>query len=249
VALAALVLAGCLPGGHSQLDEEREPHFLEGKRRVTALDYPGAIESFEKALAVNPRSASAHFEAGLLYENNQQDYAAAIYHFDRFLQLRPRSDYADVVKQSILACKQELAKTISLGPVTQGLQHEFERLAEDNKQLKEELERWRSYAKNLQSLTNSPPVAPTPAPGRAVSAPVLAVNPGSAPASSAAYSQPARVTANAAATSRTHTVKSGETPAGIARKYGLRVDALMAANPKLDARRMQIGQTLNLPVQ
>src|SRR6266404_5603219 len=99
--MLGLALGGCLPPAHTQLDEEKEPQFLEGKRRVNALDFPGAIECFEKAIAVNPRSAAAHFEAGLLYEKNQQDYAAAIYHFERFLELRPRSDYAEVVTQRI----------------------------------------------------------------------------------------------------------------------------------------------------
>ena len=54
-------------------------------------------------------------------------------------------------------------------------------------------------------------------------------------------------TATPTATSRTHTVKAGETPSLIARKYGVKVDALMAANPKLDPRRMQVGQALIIP--
>ena len=39
----------------------------------------------------------------------------------------------------------------------------------------------------------------------------------------------------------------GETPTAIARKYGVKVSALMAANPRLDERRLQPGQTLNIP--
>src|SRR5438876_11079874 len=97
--VCGLVLSGCVPSGQSQLEEEKEAHYLEGKNRVNSLDYKGAIESFEKALEVNPRSASAHFELALLYEKKNPDYAAAIYHFDRFLQLRPKSEYAQVVKE------------------------------------------------------------------------------------------------------------------------------------------------------
>jgi LysM repeat protein len=33
----------------------------------------------------------------------------------------------------------------------------------------------------------------------------------------------------------------------IARQYGVRVEALMAANPKLEPRRMRIGQALIIP--
>ena len=235
-----LALGGCLPPAHTQLDEEKEPHFLEGKHMVNALDYSRAIECFEKAIAVNPRSAAAHFEAGLLYEKNQQDYAAAIYHFERFLDLRPRSDYAEVVKQRILACKQELARTISLGPVTASLQREFEQLAEENKRLHEEVERWRVYAAHLQTLTNA----------IAATAPAAWTRPAQAVAPVQRSEQPALPVTNPGAQGgRTHTIKPGETPAAIARKYGFRVVALMAANPGLDARRLRIGQSLNLPLQ
>src|SRR5689334_2396937 len=107
VLVLGLGLCGCLPSGHSQLDEEKESHFLAGKARLHAYDYQGALECFEKAIETNPRSGVAHFETGLLCEKYKQDHAAAIYHFDRFLELHPDSSYGDVVKQHILACKQE----------------------------------------------------------------------------------------------------------------------------------------------
>jgi LysM repeat protein len=46
---------------------------------------------------------------------------------------------------------------------------------------------------------------------------------------------------------RTHIVKAGETPILIARKYGVKKEALMAANPRLDARHLQVGQALAIP--
>jgi len=49
------------------------------------------------------------------------------------------------------------------------------------------------------------------------------------------------------ASGKTHTVKSGETPGAIAKKYGVKVDALLTANPRLDPKRLQVGQTLNIP--
>src|SRR4051812_28382594 len=97
--LIGLGLCGCLPSSRSQLDEEKEPHFLAGKSLVNSFDYDGALECFEKALEANPHSGVAHFEAGFIFEKQKQDPAAAIYHFERFLQLRPNSGYADVVRQ------------------------------------------------------------------------------------------------------------------------------------------------------
>ena len=46
---------------------------------------------------------------------------------------------------------------------------------------------------------------------------------------------------------RTHTVVAGETAVRIARHYGISLDALLAANPGLEPRRMRVGQILNIP--
>src|SRR5437016_1657613 len=128
-----MLLSGCGPSGAGPLDEEKEPHFMAGKSRISTLDYKGAIECFEKALQVNPRSASAHFELAWIFDQKEVDPAAAIYHYDHYLQLRPRAENADTAKQRVMVCKQALAETVSLGPVTEKLQRQFEQLSEDNK--------------------------------------------------------------------------------------------------------------------
>ena len=118
------------------------------------MDFKGAVESFEKAVEVNPKSAPAHFELGWLYDQKESDPAAAIYHYERFLKLSPNSGKEEMVKTRILACKQQLAQTVSLGPVTEKQQRELEQLAEENKRLHEEVEKWRAYASRLQNPTN-----------------------------------------------------------------------------------------------
>jgi len=240
----ALALCGCLPSGHSQLDEEKEPHFLAGKSRVTALDYQGGLECFEKAIEANPRSGLAHFEAAVLCEKHKQNFAAAIYHFERYLELRPGDRYADVVKQHIMACKQELAKTVYLAPMTQSLQREFEILSQQNRALRDEVERWKAKALAQAATPVTAPAASSAAQGATPGTLAGAIAP--PPASLSNSNSVDRQLATAAA-SRMHTIKSGETPAAIARRYGLRVNALMAANPRMDARRLQVGQTLVLP--
>ena len=94
-ALTVLLLAGvsgCLPSGQSQMEEEKESHFLAGKNCVNSMDYTGAIEEFEKALRANPDSASAHFQLGWLCEEKEPDPAVAIYHYQQFLKLRPNAE-------------------------------------------------------------------------------------------------------------------------------------------------------------
>jgi tetratricopeptide (TPR) repeat protein len=234
--VACLVLSGC---PSAPRDEEKEPYFLAGKSRVNTMDFKGAVESFEKAVEVNPQSAPAHFELGWLYDQKEPDPAAAIYHFERFLKLMPNSGKEEMVKTRIMACKQQLAQTVSLGLVTEKQQREFEQLAEENKRLREDLEKWRTYALRLQTLTN-PAGAPLPGPR-----PVQ--HTGIGPAQAGELPVASRPPATSAAASRTHAVQAGETFGLIARKYGLRVEVLMAANPRLDPRRLRVGQTMAIP--
>jgi tetratricopeptide (TPR) repeat protein len=235
--LAGLVCSGCLPSAPG--DEEKEPYFLAGKSRVNTMDFKGAVESFEKAVEANPKSAPAHFELGCLYDQKESDPAAAIYHFERFLRLLPNSGKEEIVKTRILACKQQLAQTVSLGLVTEKQQREFEQLAEDSKRLHEDLDKWRSYALHLQTLTNQA--------GASLPAARVVQPPGSGPVAAAESPGRGRPSVTPAATSRTHTVKARETLAAIARKYGVKVDALMTANPKLDPKHLQVGKTLIIP--
>jgi len=252
IVMGSLALAGCFPSSQSSLDEEREPHFLAGRARVSSMDYKGAMEAFEKALEVNPRSASAHLELGLLCEKDETDCAAAIYHFDRFLELRPDAENAAVIKSHILACKQELAKTVSLGPVTQSMQRQFDQLAEENRRLRDEVEKWRAYYNSRSNTPTSPPAGqwPPSQPPSNRTATVAGAGPSALPGSDQTGAGTAsRPTGGSAVSTRTYKVQPGDTPASIARRNGIKVEALMAANPGLNPTRLQIGQTVNVPAQ
>jgi LysM repeat protein len=235
--LAGVVLGGCVPSAPG--DEEREPYFLAGKGRENSMDFEGAIKSFEMAVEVNPKSAPAHFELGCLYDTKESDPAAAIYHYEHYLKLLPNSGKEEMVRTRILACKQQLAQSVSLGPVSERQTREFEQLAAENKRLHEENENWRAYALRLQSLTNHA--------GAALPVTRATQAPASAQPASADSTNASRPKATPAAASRTHIVRAGETPILIARKYGIKLDALKAANPKLDARHLQVGQALIIP--
>src|SRR5512137_2887066 len=152
--LASLVLSSCLPAGPG--DDEKEQFFLAGKNRVSTMDFKGAIESFEKAVEVNPKSAPAHFALGWLYDQKESDPAAAVYHYERYLKLAPNPGKEEMVTTRVQACKQQLAQTVSLGPVTERQQREFEQLLAENKRLREDVEKWRASALQLKNLTNQP---------------------------------------------------------------------------------------------
>lgn len=249
--VAGLCLCGCLPSAQ-RMDEEKEPHYLTGKSRAEAMDYPGAVEEFEKALEVNPQSGSAHLELGVLLEQKENDPAAAIYHYNQYLKLHPGAGNTDIVKQRILSCKQELARTVSLGPVSEKQQRDLEKLAEEskrlteeNKRLNEEVTKWRAYyAERGQAEAAGTAAAPSRSGPAAM--PPLSTNAGGGQVGPVRAVGLAGAGADPAAR-RTHTVKQGETVRTIARQYGVKVESLLAANPRLDPRRMRAGQMLVIP--
>src|SRR5690349_9175653 len=105
LAMLLLSVAGCLPGSQGEMEEEKEPHFITGKSCIAGMDYKGAIEEFEKAVEINPHSAAAHFQLGMLYEEKEPDPAAAIYHYQQYLKWRPKAENAEVVAMHITNCK------------------------------------------------------------------------------------------------------------------------------------------------
>jgi len=242
--LLGLLLAGCRLGSTAQSDEQKDPYFLAGKNRLQERDYPGAVEMFEKALDVNPRSASAHFELGVLYEQQQNDFAAALYHYQRTVTLNSNTPFADLARQRMQECKRELARSVMQPLSMESLQREMETLRAENQRLKQQLQQWQSYYEGRGvTLSNFAPVPTNAAPRPAPAIASLRGEPDRAPLRS---SSGARSNTPAVST-RTHTVAYGETLASIARRYNIKLSTLQTANPSVEAKRLRAGQTLTIP--
>ncbi|MFO1511622.1 MAG: tetratricopeptide repeat protein [Verrucomicrobiota bacterium] len=244
VAVGSLLLAGCGPSGTSATDEEKEPQFLIGRSRVNAMDYQGAIEAFEQALETNPRSAAAHFELGILYAEREPDPATAIYHYEKFLKLRPGAENAEIIRQHIFRQKQELAKAVLPIPPSTEIQRQMEQLAEENRQLRDQLDRLR--ATPVQTVQSNRPAGTSLA---SAGRPNPAGNPGAVarPATNSAATPRTQPADRSASSLRTHRVQAGETPMAIARRYNVKLEALLSVNPGLDPKRMRVGQSLVIP--
>jgi len=251
--LAGLSLGGCSLSSDSQQDDEKEPHFVLGKGRVNAMDYTGAIEAFKESLEVSPRSAAAHYQLAWIYENKLTNSAAAIYHYQEYLDLNPKAENRDLINQRIYTCKQQLGAEGMPSAGGPGAQRQLERLAEQNHQLQDEVDKWHAYYKAELAARANPQAAPpsqpsNPAPSPAVPSPgrTAGITPpihqtvpspagGAGPGPTAPYHP------------RTHVVASRETLASIARKAGVSLAALESANPGLDSRHLRPGQTIYLP--
>jgi LysM repeat protein len=136
-------------------------------------------------------------------------------------------------------------------PSAPAVQKQLEDLAEKNRQLQDEVDKWRAYYTAQLAAQKNPP---TPTPATPALAPTGSLTPddvSTAPANPLPTT-PATATRTTAAKpvrARIHTVAAGETLAAIARKSGVSLAALEAANPGVTPKKLRVGQTVNLPPQ
>ena len=99
-ALAAIVagVSGCAKSvGALDAADERDPEMARATTLERANDFEGAIQSYQLALERNSELIKAHLKLGLLHDDYENDYLRAIYHYERYLELRPDSEkYADI---------------------------------------------------------------------------------------------------------------------------------------------------------
>ncbi|MDR3457507.1 MAG: LysM peptidoglycan-binding domain-containing protein [Verrucomicrobiae bacterium] len=256
-AMLLIAVNGCSPAEQSQEDEEKEPHFVLGTSRFNGYEYDGAIEAFQESLEINPHSAQAHYRLAQIYDTKRPDPAAAIYHYQEYLRLDKSAENAETIRERIMTCKQQLAQDVMTMPTAPRTMRQIEDLTETNRLLQAQVERltdsvkqWSVYAATLQAAaarnntvplnnnSTAPPAGGSPTPDD-VSTAVTAPAHGTTTAS--------RSSVPHAAQARTHVVAWGETLASIARKHGVSLTALQAANPGVSPRKLRVGQTLNLP--
>jgi LysM repeat protein len=238
-------LSGCTPGEKTPVDQESEPHFLEGKKLASQMDYAGAADAYEKALEADPESGPAHFELACLDEGPEKDPAAAIYHYERFLRLAPNSGKADVARAHINICKLALAESASaIAPITASAQKDLNTLLAENVELRSELAQWQAfYQSHAQLLGSNPPAQKIPT--NYITKPAV-VWTNVTPSQSNPVSGKSAGTSSTAAF-RTHVVAPGDTLAALARTYNISLDALEAANPGVVPTRLRVGAVLNIP--
>jgi nucleoid-associated protein YgaU len=111
VAGLAVLLAGC--GKVRIAADERNERGSALYRKAFAAEQAGdlkeAVRLFNKVLVEEPRSFSAHFQLATLLQDHEEDYLGAIYHYKRYLALRPESEKGTLASERIRVAEQMLA--------------------------------------------------------------------------------------------------------------------------------------------
>lgn len=237
VGVALVALTGCGMDSARDQRDDRDPMMRRALARKNAGDFDGAIDAYQRLLDKKPQLAMAHLQLGILFDQNREDYVRAIYHYERYLEMRPESEKARLVRE--MADKARLAYAASLPDMPNEAINTIASLRSQISVLNSEVERL--------SAMRSP--APTP-----TATPVAVQNAAAAPMPS--RSAPPPVVAPAAPTAAsTYVVKSGDTLSKIAgkmygdsKKWKPIYDANRSALPG-GPQSVKVGQTLIIPAQ
>lgn len=111
--------------------ELAEQYYDLGNLLVEKEDYKNALIKYKKALKLNPNDAWAHHNLGVLYDFYFNDRKKAIYHYKKYLNLKPVKEEAGKIRERVL--EMELGKMITPGlPI----KLDFDKYQKDLKEVK-----------------------------------------------------------------------------------------------------------------
>lgn len=249
VITGALVLPGCRPNDSLPFAAEvDEPHYRRGTQLLRSGRTQEALDAFLKVVEKRGGdSPESHLECGILYLQHIKDPVAAIYHFRKYLGLRPNSPQAARTRELIDTAIKEFARTLPARPYEGqvrmlDMMESVDRLQKENYQLKTQIAQMRGLpaptqptggfgpaaaapsatgAESDADLAPSPEPDPEPAPAVAASSPAVA-RPSAATAAVAPVRPPANLppaVSTPAASGRVHTVQKGDSLFSISRQY------------------------------
>lgn len=247
-----LLLVGCSDRmGMEAVPEREERSFKRAQSRLQEGRSSEALADFLRVIEKRPDAAESHLEAGRLFDGHLNDPVSAIYHYRRFLELRPDSSQTPLVEQMIETSKKNFARQLPGQPFNTEIDRLdlLELLKEsraENTRLKEELASVRARLNQYEQTR--------------IDSPLTATTPSTAPASTtrtpvAATTQTTRSQQRAAATpaqSTTYVVEAGDTLSRISSKvYGTpgRWQDIFQANRDVlpSPHALKVGQTLKIP--
>jgi nucleoid-associated protein YgaU len=216
------------------------------KARADEGDADAAIRLYKSALEDNERLARAHLDLALLLNDHKKDYVRAIYHYQRYLELRP-----DTQKKEMIEDRVRLAGQLYAAQIIRPDKRDADRAAleKENAELKDAIKTLKEEVARLQQTAQA---APAPPPEREARPAVVESEP-PAPAPSPAVTRntgsPAAATAGRI---RTYRVQRGDTLMRIAAEvYGdsSRWKLIQEKNRKILAggTGVKVGQVLVIP--
>ncbi|HAS84141.1 MAG TPA: hypothetical protein DCS43_16055 [Verrucomicrobia bacterium] len=158
VALGALASCmGCSRVGTLDGKERNNQIVAKAYEMTDQGDYTKASALFKEALDAYPTMARPHLDLALLLHDRQKDFLRAIYHYQRYLELRPDAEKKEMIQGRILQA--ERAFVAQRVTVNQADGISATELFDENQRLQQELEQLNrtlvSQTEELNSLRNA----------------------------------------------------------------------------------------------
>jgi LysM repeat protein len=161
------LMSGCGRGDGYALSEQDEPSFRRGESLMRENRLDEALLAFENVVDSRRDAAESHLELGRIYMDHVKDPISAIYHFRKYLELRPDSEMSRQVQQLIETAKKDFARSLPGDPFGEQIDRldlldqlkkvraENEELRRGAAQLRADLEKARSRPASSATYTTS----------------------------------------------------------------------------------------------
>lgn len=118
----------------ARVDERELGHPLMAKASTKAREgnVEAAVELYQKVIELQPTLARAHLNIAALYEDSKE-LVDAIYHYRRYLAMRPNTEKAQMIRDRIRIARMAYAATVYRHPPE--LKEEIVRLEKENAEL------------------------------------------------------------------------------------------------------------------
>lgn len=259
--------SGCDQLGFRLDDNTKNAMLSSAEAHRSNGSYEEAVAELEKALEVDPRMAEAHWKLGTIYYSDLSDYAAAIYHFERYLKLGPDASRTTMTREYIQWSKTQLCSSARVEPMPprmarhiEDLQKQLTLLTNERARLRiqvaqvtgrlerqtREIARLRRAGGGATREPNGPRSPADDAEGREDA---RRSSSGSMSGAQRQQELARRTRVSDRGRETLYRIELRDTFYSIARSRGLTHLDLIQANPGVDPRRLKVGQTIVIPAR
>lgn len=114
--ISVLSLVSCMPENVILIEEREERQFKLAKEFQIQGRHSDALITYLGLISYRQNSPESHLEVGYIYLNIMEDPIRSIYHFDRYLELKPESENSVQVNQLIESAKKEYLRQLPTNP-------------------------------------------------------------------------------------------------------------------------------------
>jgi len=258
---ALMCLMGCSPDSLLPADEGRERNLQRAQTAERMRDFEAAAEYYERALEKNPVSPLVHLGYASLCETHLDRHADAIYHYQRYLRLRPNDPKADTIRRRMTNSMERLATSVPVVIRSETIARDLEGVRRENTALRAQVTNlqaallgWSNETVRVTQLlatqierANTLELALNNSRAGSVGG-VSTPDPG--PGSGSISGQGRRAAGSvrpSPLTARTYKVQPRDTLSSIARRHGVSLTAIRNANPGINDRRLLPGTLVRIP--